>query len=331
MIASLWYLTVRRIVLGAISCLFLPCLVFGPAQANLTYHGGPVMTDPVRVYLIYWTPPGVVLDNSVADNTGNFISLTQQFFFEVSGSDFLNLWTQYPGTCNRKPCVFSNHAGAISANVWVDTQAYPHPGNKFDSGTQANPLTDQDIRDEVSRGITQNGWIADNHSLFFVITGIFASSRTPVEECKDAVGCTFRGQAFCGYHGNVDSKYYYSYIADASFLRNGCDEGILAQLNAISGTPVSVAPVNGQLASERELALMTHELMEAITNPEGTAWWDNGNENGDLCNQVPVVLYRKVHNYIVQKGWSNISSACEPYSWPERAIVNYLLEPKHHR
>jgi len=30
--------------------------------------------------------------------------------------------------------------------------------------------------------------------------------------------------------------------------------------------------------------LVTHELEESVTDPDGNAWYDlNGNENGDLC------------------------------------------------
>jgi hypothetical protein len=53
--------------LAAIACLILPLLFGAPAQANMTAHGGPVMVNQVKTYLIYWTPSGVVLDSSVGE------------------------------------------------------------------------------------------------------------------------------------------------------------------------------------------------------------------------------------------------------------------------
>jgi len=283
----------------------------------MTPHGGPVMVNQVKTYLIYWTPTGVVLDSSVTDGTGNFRTLSQQFYGDVSGSGYMNIVTQYPGTCSGSPCVLSNGADAVkNISVWVDTQAYPHPGVNNDSGTQANPLTDADIQNEVTRAISQNHWTADANSIFFVITGIFSSNGKLVEEC-DSTGanCTFKGVAFCAYHSQF-SLTFYSFLSDASFARGGCDEGI----------PTAV---NTQIASDREVALMTHEFMETVTDPQSNAWFRDttAGEIGDLCNQIPGELTSNGHAYAVQQQWSNASSSCvSSYSVPSKVNFSPIIE-----
>src|SRR5215467_8671827 len=278
--ASLWeevmkkyHDTLSRFHLMAGAVIVLLALSPGVVGQTLTAHGGPIMRNTVRAFLVYWLPTGVVLDNTVSDNTGNFRSLSQQFYSDISPTAYLNIVTQYPGTCSGSSCVLSNNGGAVVlGGSWVDTQAYPHPGVANNSGTQANPLSDADIQSEVTRAMSQNGWTADTNSVFFVITGIFSSSGALVEECQSGgVNCTFRGVAFCGYHNNFGSTpTLYSFLSDASFARGGCNEG-------------SNTAVNGQIASDREVALMSHEFIEAVTDPQLNAWYNNptGNEIGD--------------------------------------------------
>ena len=44
---------------------------------------------------------------------------------------------------------------------------------------------------------------------------------------------------------------------------------------------------NGDADADTEVSPTSHEIMEAITDPFGTGWWDPlGNENGDECSYV---------------------------------------------
>src|SRR6516165_8632785 len=84
------------------------CAMAHCAQAanNLVFTPGTrVLVNPIKVYLIYWLPPGVVLDTSVSDGIGNFQTLMQQFLSDVSGSEYFNIITQYSGVCSGIPCV----------------------------------------------------------------------------------------------------------------------------------------------------------------------------------------------------------------------------------
>jgi hypothetical protein len=303
------------------------CSTRGDA-ANLQLLGGPTMQGPVKIYLIFWQPPGVIFDNAPRDGVGNFKSLMARMLADISGSDYLNIVTQYPSTCssNANGCALKNVAGAVTlAGSWTDTRAYPvHSGlilpRRGQGGTQTDPLTDADIQAEVLRAISQNNWTNDANSEFFVITGAFKAktigsikSKTiggglnPVEECF-GINCTFKGAVqFCGYHWSFSSNgstFLYSYLSDASFSSAGCSE------NLTSAT-------NGQLTSDREVALFSHELFESLTDPlvnTNQAWADptttNNPEIGDLCNQQPGSVSMNGNNYAVQQQWSNFRSSC---------------------
>jgi hypothetical protein len=303
----------RNLRSAAIALLFLFGYVIAnraEAQNNVPYQGGRVMVNPVRAYLIYWLPAGVALDTNTQGGIGNFEALTQGFFSDISGSDYFNIVAQYPGKCGGTRCVVQNYVSnpVTLGATWVDTQAYPHAGPQNNAGTQANPLQDSDIQGEVTRAIGQNNWIIDANSIFIVITGVFNSGAnlgSGVEECVGA-NCTFRGVRFCAYHSTFSfngQTVIYSYLSDASFNTAGCAEGI-------------AAGPSGQVASDREVALMTHEFFESVTDPDLQSWInqsngpEKGNEIGDKCNQIPATVILNGNTYAVQQEWSNASSSC---------------------
>jgi hypothetical protein len=268
------------------------------AANNLNNNGGPTMQNQIKAFLIYWLPSGVVLDTSVTNGVGNFETLTQQFYRDLSATSYVNIVTQYPGSCGSNECVVQNQAGAVAlGGFWVDTQAYPH------AGSQADPLGDADIQNEVKRAITQNHWSSGANTEFFVFTGVVKNTGKEIEECDSSgSNCTFKGVSFCAYHGNFGlngGNAFYGFLSDASFNTAGCAEG-------------TNTAVNTQLASDREVAMMSHEFFETITDPLGNAWWDTstGNEIGDNCNQIPATVTMNSHRYVVQKQWSNASSSC---------------------
>jgi len=266
------------------------------AASNLNNHGGATMQNSLRAFLIYWLPSGAILDSSVSNGIGNFETLTQRFYSDLSATPYLNIVTQYPGQCGSNQCVLENITGAAAlGGGFVDTQAYP--SNK---GTATNPLQDSDIRDEVTRAISQNHWSVNENSEFFVITGMFKATGTGVVECNGSM-CTLPG-GFCAYHGNFsqnNSTVLYGYLSDANFNSAGCGEGL-------------TTAVNTQTASDWEVAMMSHEFFETITDPQSNTWWDSssGNEIGDNCNQSGTQIAMNGNNYWVQQQWSNATTSC---------------------
>jgi len=269
------------------------------AANNLSYDSqkqGPTLQNPINVYLIYWMPGGVEAYPGAVSGMGNFDLPIGSFFGNVSGSAYLNIATQYPGACGSNQCVVQNVIGAVNlAGDYVDTRAYPH------AGTQRDPLQDSDIQDEVRRSIAQKKWSVDPNNAFFVITGVFQATGRGVEECVPNGNCTFN--AFCGYHASFGfngNTVHYAYLSDASFNAAGCNEGINSAIDT------------HDLSSDRELALMTHEFVEMITDPIPlTAWYDpQTQEIGDKCNQQPFIVDFNGNRFFVQQQWSNATSSC---------------------
>ena len=276
---------------------------------------GPVMVNPIKAYLIYWLPIGFRMDPNglFGSPTGpgwDVESLTLRFINDISATPYFNIVTQYPGTCGSSACVVQNIPGAVAlGGFWEDSQAFPH------AGTQTDPLQDGDIRNEVQRAVTQNHWSVDANSVFFVFTGARTDTASPVEECKaNNVSCTFKGapSGFCGYHDFFQDAngtlYLYAFMSDAHYnVTAGCNEGI------------NYSP-NGNLASDREVVLMTHEFFETVTDPLANAWGSVGlggifggpAEIGDICNQQGVDVHLHGNPYAVQRQWSNNSGQCEP-------------------
>jgi hypothetical protein len=290
----------RWLFIGGMALSFTTVGAVASAQSsgNLINSNQPVMQNTTRAFFIYWLPTGIVLDTSAGDTVGNYKTLMSRFAGDAAGSSYLNIVTQYAGVCGSSPCVLGNGGDAFAlGGAWTDTQAYP--GNR---GTRANALQDSDIQNEVTRAIAQNSWSVDANSVFFVITGVFSSTGALVEECQGGLfnnSCTFN--AYCAYHDHFGSNgrdIHYGYLSNASFNTAGCAEGISTG-------------VNGQLASDREVVLMSHELVESITDPQVNTWLDTaGNEIGDKCNQISAIVGMNGNSYNVQQQWSNATGSC---------------------
>jgi hypothetical protein len=282
-----------RVLMIAVALIFMAALPGAKAQNNLTYQGGAVMHGEATAYLIYWLPPGVVLDSTVPDGVGNFKTITQNFFSYVSGTSYYNILSQYPDNCGGPKCTVNGTVAVGGA--WTDTRAYPH------AGTAANPLTDGDIQAEVNQAIATNHWQLSDSNEYFVFTG------AGIQECQKSGSCT-GNNGFCAYHSsysNGQKAIIYAYMSDVNFNVAGCNESIS------SGA-------NGQLASDQEVAAMSHEFFESVSDPYQKGWWNpnNGNEIGDNCNQQGTPVYLNSGAFDVQKQWSNKTSNC---------VTTYLL------
>ncbi len=90
---------------------------------------------------------------------------------------------------------------------------------------------------------------------------------------------------------------------------------------ALAGCDPGFRP-NGS-AADAVVNVVSHEQNETMTDPLGTAWWDDtdGSENGDLCSwnfgPSPTLndgwdFYQQaiVHFYDLQEEWSNRAGAC---------------------
>ena len=288
------------------------CIIFclGKASAqNVVSHGGRTMQDQINVFLIYWLPPGVVLDPNMVDGEGIYKTLTQRFFDDISQTKYLNIVTQYPGSCAEGQCVLNNrHRAVIRTGTFVDQRPYPH------AGTRSDPLQDGDIQAEVIHAISANRFPVDENTVFFVFTGVNSQTRGAIEECQTPTNCTFKvpyvynAKYYCGYHNSFLASLHdfkqtivYSYVSDAAFNTVGC----ISPQN----------PPNGQIAADQAVAVMVHEFFELITDPVlNDSWYaqvsaNQRNEIADNCAGTATVRLGS-RNYFVPMIWSNASKSC---------------------
>lgn len=235
----------------------------------LLYHGGPVM-QKITLFTIYWLPAKLpngqpatmvsgyqtVLNNLAADYVGHDVSsITTQYYQNIAGT--IRYVSGLPSEVTT--------SGSLGG-TYVDTDAYPAPVCKM-AAFPGNCLDDAQLQTELLKVMKLKGWTAGLDRMYLVFTAKGMGS------CMDAAGknCNTPGSGYCAYHGHttlngvpvIYGNLPYAYPA-------GCE-----------GT--SASPNNNPDA-DTESTAMSHEVSEAITDPEASAWFTaKGNEVADLC------------------------------------------------
>lgn len=235
----------------------------GASGPPLTYHGGPVMTN-ATTYAIYWIPSK--LQNGGATSvSSNYENITEALLSLYPGHGIDNNNTQYYQTSRVGFFFFTNYvqnSGGLTA-TYVDTDPYPASGCT-DYYTPGNCLTDAQIQAEIQKVMTAKGWTGGINKMFLMFTSSGEGS------CAGG-SCAYSD--YCAYHSYFDvgtTPVIYGNIPYAN--PSWCQ---------ISGTP---SP-NGDAAGDAAANVVSHELTEAITDPELNAWYggDLSHEIGDLC------------------------------------------------
>jgi hypothetical protein len=130
----------------------------------------------------------------------------------------------------------------------------------------ATNLTDARVQTQVNNAITSGALPRDTNAVYFVL------SSSNINETSGF--CT----QYCGWHtratlGGSDIKY--SFVGNPDRCPAGCE---------IQPTgPNSPAPNQGAIDGMENV--ISHELEEAISDPDLNAWFDSsGQENADKCN-----------------------------------------------
>ncbi len=278
------------------------------AQTSIpvVYHGGSVMRS-VTVHTIFWAPRGFRFSPAPAGAAGSYEQLVEQLFADVahdSGetSNEFSILDQYgdragPG---RYAVAYDKAADSID-----DADPYPPRHQCASPSGIGTCLTDVQLRREIervtgSRDPTGRGL----HDVWFILL------PPDVDTCVAPGQCGTN--AFAGYHSlsNIGpAPTIYAVIPDP-----------LIELPAIPGSDPQ-----GNPEAEATLDTMAHELVEAMTNPEGVGWMDpNGFEVADKCENGPQegtplgtardgAPFNQVingHEYLLQTVWSNPAEGC---------------------
>jgi uncharacterized repeat protein (TIGR01451 family) len=269
--------------------------------SDLPPGSGPIMPS-TTLYYDFWLPAGQTYEGSASGDT-NYENLLIRWAKDLGASQFHNLITQYNGT-----------NGTITNSVsfggsWVDSgTAYPH------AGTTGDPLTDGDIQTEVTNAVATNGWTEDASHMVAVFTA------TGIQECMGG-SCTFSSSGgFCAYHDHfTDSG------NDAIYAFMGFDNFVhLAGKTCVAGQtggdtdPNRFNYPNGDVNADAEINTLSHEVIEAETDPHPNATWTGPlGEIGDACNfnfsprnDIGADVYLNGNPYILQQEWSNAVHTC---------------------
>ena len=264
--------------------------LYGPTNPPLLGgQSGPVMGTPsspgqVTVTPIFWEPAGY----SFGSDSSGYQSLVEQYIGDLaatagSQSDVFGALLQL-GIANDvqagTPIVDS---GPLSSGCTPDSGASYSDGSSFSAC-----VTDAQLQTELSNVLSAHGLSEDLANLYVVLL------PEGVESCFTSLDGAQRGscstpnspRGFCGYHAYFDGPTppiyadipFPSYDAPgAPFSCAGTDP-----LNSLQSA-VEV-PNGGNQDANVVLSVVSHEMAEATTDPEGTAWYDiHGNEIGDEC------------------------------------------------
>jgi hypothetical protein len=295
-------------------------------QANgtppLIFHGGPVMgtpnTGPVVVTPIFWDPAGHPMSSA-------YKNIITTYLADVAAAS-----GQHTNVYSTLDEYFGSN-GAINYNIQL--------GNPIND---TNPLPTSSCkvlpRDFTAIYADNSGYNActDDAQVVAEIKNVVKANKLPVDyghiymlyQAKGIESCFFAGStasgtrnactinheksaAYCAYHTQASGGLVYANLPYAIYASPvGFTCGSDARF------PVVQTP-NGNADADTEISPTSHELMEAITDPDtNTGWYDSsGFENGDECAYVFGVtqgtagqMFNQVingHNYLTQEEFSN--------------------------
>jgi hypothetical protein len=291
----------------------------------LIFHGGPVMgtlsTGPVVVTPIFWNPAGHPMTSAYKDiittyirdvakasgQHSNIYSTLNEYFGNNGDIRYMMELGSPVNDTNPLPADGCKVNGHDTARIYADNSGY-------NACLDDDQLTAEIDRIIAARGLTRD--FAHIYAIFLpkhVESCFFAGSTTTRNNF-----CTINYQpsaAYCAYHSQALSGTIYANMPFPIYQSPvGFTCGSDARFPAIQ-TP------NGDPDADTEISPTSHEVMEAITDPDvSTGWYDSsGFENGDECAYVfgPTQgtagqLYNQVinHNhYLTQEEFSNLDFA----------------------
>jgi hypothetical protein len=287
----------------------------------LLYHGGPVMmtkqTGPLIITPIYWDPAGHPVSASYKDIIGAYLGNVS--LASGQNSNVFSVANEYSG---------SN--GQIRYNVRVtagidDTHALPASGCTVAAADQSNIyadksgydacLDDNQLQAEINH-VTAALGLPHNLSHIYVLflAKHVESCFNPGSTLTAANQCTINHEpsaTYCAYHSQATSNAVY---ANMPYPVYNSPVGFTCGTEFNFGT---IESPNGNPDADVEISPTSHEINEAITDPDTvTGWYDSsGFENGDECAYIfgqthgqPGRLFNQViggFRFLTQEEFSN--------------------------
>ncbi len=241
----------------------------GPSQGVID-HGGPVLHG-FTTYAIYWDP-----QNGFSAVTEGLVSgfLANVAHDSGTAGNVFSVASQYADTAGS-----ARYAQTFGGG-FVDTDPYATSGD-CSTTTSAAPtcLNDSQVASEAASFAASRGLPTGMAALYVILT------PPSVVTCIDG-GPQCSTNSYCSVHSYATSgrsTLLYIQIPFTLLTSGGnakaCQDDGNAEIQAPNGA-----------AGYADVALksLSHEMLEAITDPMLNAWYDSGgNEVADLCNGLP--------------------------------------------
>jgi hypothetical protein len=155
----------------------------------------------------------------------------------------------------------------------------------FDGTTPPTNVTDAIVQSEVNKYLSSHAFDASAIYEVVIPSSSYSSSGS-------STSCGGPSLAYCAYHGNYTSSGHdVRYSIEPYPSCSGC-------------------AVSGWSAVQNQEHFVCHETREAVTDPDGTTWWDRtGNEADDKCAWSPTPFIG-TNGYSYQYEWSNLTKTC---------------------
>jgi len=254
-------------------------------ETCIYYHGGPVITS-ANVAAIYWSSKPIYNGGPAPGTSGPGSadgSLVGFFLNNIGGSQYHHVATTFTGLTDN----------ITYTQYWASNTNVPNPNS---------PVSDAAIQAQITAGFTSGALTFDPNTVYFVFSdaGVnLGGNFLPVQG------------GYCGYHrhfiwnGNDVRYAVMPHDFDEHYDNFVCD--------FVGSSP------NNDFAADAEVNVLSHELFEAITDPDSNAgaWYDNnGNEAGDKCNFYFGSTYSSANgatanvniggkDFLIQRMWAN--------------------------
>lgn len=215
----------------------------------VTYQQGGVIISEPNIYTI-WYGNWDANSCSAAHGTSSTPSIINDFLHSLGESDWNKINTTYYQLLNGKKTFVQPTAEVEGCSVDSGSQGLSLDG---DTGAQ--------VSDVVEHALSTKALKTDPNGVYLVMT---ASNVTVADFMA----------TLCAYHwvyDNAQATIKYAFIGDASANLSQC------------APQVSNSP-NGNPAADAMVSVIAHEFVEAVSDPDGTSWFDQvGLENADKC------------------------------------------------
>ena len=226
-------------------------------QHGINYNGGPVLgagkSPTPNVYYIWY---GNWSYNTAGQN------LLVNFAQNIGGTPYFNISTTYTDGTGSPIYNAAHYAGAATV---------PY----LDASSSTHNLSDADVLTVVNKAISSNAFgstTPDPNGVYFVLSS---------KDVKETSGfCT----SYCGWHNSTAAGSKSSPLTSTQYAFVGDPAGCPVTRGINPCQAQNVSP-NNNPGPDAMVSIIAHELLEAITDPTQTAWYNDitGAENGDQC------------------------------------------------